>query len=192
MSRVKNYIHDIIIHVSDNETQTSQIAEIMKSYQAYKIQEFMNLKTFLRYQYNNDLFTRVDILVRKHTIEQYLKNKDYNFALYNKMQADRKANATHNSQRFKNLIHSLKTSEFNMNYPIMYEGQYKLRDGSHRLAYLYFRKSTFVCCSPLKFRVEGDKFCHYSIKWFKESKFSAEAIKILENEISVLNTFMTQ
>ena len=91
MTKVKNYIHDIIIHVSDNETQTAQIAKIMKSYQAYKIHEFMNLKTFLRYQYDRDLFTRADMLVRKYSIEQYLKNKDYDFALYNKMQRCRGA-----------------------------------------------------------------------------------------------------
>ena len=46
----------------------------------------MNLKTFLRYQYDGDLFTRADMLVRKYSIDQYLKNKDYDFALYNKMQ----------------------------------------------------------------------------------------------------------
>lgn len=188
MSKVKNYIHDIIIHVSDNETQTSQIAEIMKSYQAYKTQEFMNLKTFLRYQYNGGLFTRADMLVRKYSIEQYLKNKDYGFALYKKMQ--QKRNASQDITKFRQLIDSLRKNGYNNNIPIEYEALYKLRNGSHRLAYLYSQQSTFICCSPLiKYPSEGAGFCNYSIGWFK-NRFSEVELKVIQDEINLLNAFM--
>ena len=189
MTKVKNYIHDIIIHVSDNETQPAQIAEIMKSYQAFKIQEFMNLKTFLRYQYNGSLFTRVDMLVRKYSIEQYLKNNEYDFALYNKMQKCRGDNQP--TKKFIQLIDSLREHGYKYEYPIEYEALYKLRNGSHRLAYLYSQKSTFICCSPLiKYFSHGTGFCHYSINWFKSEKFSAHELKIIEDELHTLDAFM--
>lgn len=189
MSKVKNYIHDIIIHISDNETQTSQIAEIMKSYQTFKTQEFMNLKSFLRYQYDGNLFTRADMLVRKYSIEQYLKNKDYNFELYNKMQLYRCNNANA-SKQFTQLIDNLVENGYNFNAPIEYEARYKLRNGSHRLAYLYSQQSTFICCSPLiNYRSEGNEFCNYSINWFND-KFSKSELTIIQNEIILLNAFM--
>ena len=187
MSRVKNYIHDIIIHVSDNEAQTSQIAEIMKSYQTYKKHEFMNLKTFLRYQYDGELFTRADMLVRKYSIEQYLKNKDYDFALYTKMQSGRGALGTHNAKKFKTLIESLETSTFDVSNPILYEGKYRLRDGSHRLSWVYHNRDIFVPCGVWDKKL-GPGFIDYGINMINGvDKKEREAI---QNELDLLKNYV--
>ena len=191
MTRVKNYVHDIIIHVSDNETQTMQIAEIMKTYKTYEKHEFVNLKTFLNLQFNGDYFTRVVMLIRKYSIEQYFKNKDYDFALYKKMQNIRTHKVV-SCDNFKQLINSLDNNGYNNETPIEYEAYYKLRNGSHRLAYMYYKKSTFICCSPLiNYKSEGSGFCSYGIKWFQEKNFNENEIAIIENETRLLREFIT-
>lgn len=50
-SKVDNYVHDITIHVSDNYKQTKEIENIMKRYEDYKVDECMNIKDLLKYQY---------------------------------------------------------------------------------------------------------------------------------------------
>ena len=152
--KIKNYVHDVCIHMCDNNDQCQLIGDIMKNYYEYRIHEFMNLKVFLRYQYDKNLFTRCDMLVRKYTIEQYLNDSDYDFDLYRKTQKIRlglsnKKNINDRVENFKLLIDSLNKYNYNYNYPILYENNYMLANGSHRLAYVFFKKYVFI---PIKLR----------------------------------------
>ena len=47
------------------------------------------LKHLLRSNFINDKFNRIDVLVIKHSIEQYLKDEKYDFDMYLKMQRHR-------------------------------------------------------------------------------------------------------
>ena len=49
----------------------------------------VELKHLLTCNFINDKFNRVDVLVIKHSIEQYLKNEKYDFDIYIKMQIHR-------------------------------------------------------------------------------------------------------
>jgi hypothetical protein len=69
---IKSYVHDIIIHITDNTEQNKKLQEIMKKYKKYIKYTFMNTRIFLKHQFNKNIFTRVDILIRKYSIEEYL------------------------------------------------------------------------------------------------------------------------
>lgn len=187
-NKVSNYIHDITIHISDNTTQSKQISELITKYKQYIISEKINLKTFLKYQFDKNIFTRVDTLVRKYSIEQYLKNKEYDFALYNKMQTKRINSCT--SDKFKKLIDNILTNGFNSQYPIEYENNYMLRNGSHRLSFLYLKKNVFIPISPLiNYKSEGKYFCNYKYDWFKD-KFTQKELNIIKKEINDLDIYL--
>lgn len=184
--KVKNYIHDIIIHISDNFEQTNAIDIIMKKYDKYIQHEFINLKYFLKCNFKNNIFDRTDMLIRKYSIEQYLKNSDYDFFLYKKMQEKRTGkNAKDYITTFKNLINSIKNNGFNNNYPIRYSYNYLLRDGSHRLSYCYLKQKTFICIKAM----EWDNHQPYSIDWFKKKKFSEKELNIIDKELKQLLVF---
>tara|TARA_Y100000389_G_C17379350_1_gene473451 strand:- start:145 stop:1161 length:1017 start_codon:yes stop_codon:yes gene_type:complete len=193
-TKLTHYVHDIIIHITDNFQQTNQIEDIMKKYNTNKRSECINLKYFLKCNYINNIFNRVDTLVRKYSIEQYLKNPDYDFGLYKKMQFHRtKKTQKHKVKNlinyvndFKKLINSIKNNGFNNEYPIKYSLHYLLRDGSHRLSYLLILKPTFIKIEHLKW----DNHKTYSMNWFKNQDFSSEELSIINNEITNLDTFL--
>lgn len=186
--KVKNYIHDIIIHISDNFEQTKNIDIIMKKYEQNRKYEFINLKYFLKCNYNNNIFDRADMLVRKYSIEQYLKNKNYNFSLYKKMQKKRTRGDSENYViKFKNLIKSLMKNGLNINYPIKYSHHYLLRDGSHRLSYLYMRQQIFI---PVK-NMLWDQHSSYSINWFKNTGFSSDELNIINLNLNELTEYIS-
>lgn len=190
-SKVSNYVHDVTIHIGDNYEQTYEISNIMKKYEKYKMLHFMNIKKFLQYQYHNDTFTRVDFLVRKYSIEQYLLDKNYDFYLYNKMQKLRGVSAKHGKKTFKELINSMEKS-IDLKAVIEYENEYMLRNGSHRLSYYYLKKVSFVPISSLiDYKPEGLNFCNYSLKWFL-GKFSNEEISIMKKELVLLESFLKE
>lgn len=185
--KIKNYIHDIIIHISDNFTQTTQIEEIMNKYKGNQISECINLKHFLRCNFKNSIFDRADTLIRKYSIEQYLKDSNYDFLFYKKMQKIRTGlNPENYVIKFKKLINSLQTNGFNNKFPIKYSKQYLLRDGSHRLSYLLIKKPTFI---TIKHKI-WDNHSTYSKQWFIDNKFNNNAIKIIDNELEQLNKFL--
>ncbi|MBM08546.1 MAG: hypothetical protein CMF69_03080 [Magnetovibrio sp.] len=182
-SKISNYIYDIIIHISDNFEQTKDIDIIMKKYEKHRQHEFINLKYLLKCNFKNDIFNRVDMLVRKYSIEQYLKNPNYKFNFYNKMQKKRTQKNT--MKTFIKLIESLKNG-FNKNYPILCSMNYKIHNGSHRTAWAYFSNRTFI---PIKCMFKS-KSADYSIKWFIKHNFSKENIYIINNEIVKLNQYL--
>jgi hypothetical protein len=191
---VKNYIHDIIIHTSDNPQQAKDIAKIMKSYNQYKINQFINLKTLLKFQYNdvfpNGKFTRIDMLVRAYSIKKYLDDNKYDFSLYKKMQELRaiylNCENKQNCEIFKELIKSLSIKYDNLS-KIKCVNNFILSDGSHRLSYCYLKKKIFI---PFDLIINPEKtYCNYDINWFKE-RFNLNEIKILENEIKILEDYL--
>lgn len=186
MRKVQNYIHDIIIHISDNFEQTKDIDIIMKKYEQNRKYEFINLKYFLKCNYKNNIFDRADMLIRKYSIEQYLKDENYDFSLYKKMQKKRTGRNSENYiNTFKKLIKSLLNNGFNINNPIIYSDNYLLLNGSHRLSYCYLKKYNFVPVEKNAYIQHGS----YSIEWFKHMKFSQEELNIIQNELKDLNIF---
>jgi len=177
-TKVNNYIHDIIIHISDNFTQTTQIDSIMNKYIQYKQEEFINTKLLLRINYK-----RADMLVRKYTLERYLQNKSYNFDFYNLMQKVRVNRYT--QPNFTSLIENINKNGFNNDFPIKCNQNYNLVDGSHRLACCYYYNITFV---PVV-RVPYKKIL-YNYQWFVDKQFPSKFLNILMNEYKILTTHL--
>ena len=185
-SKIQNYIHDTIIHISDNFQQTKDIDIIMKKYQTNRTYEFINLKYFLKCNFKNNIFNRADILVRKYSIEQYLKDNTYDFSLYKEMQEKRtKGNSENYTNIFKTLIKSITENDFNNNYPISCSKNYLLLDGSHRTACSYYLDLTFIPIVCIDSSVKPE----YSVEWFFSKKFSQQNIDIINSEIAKLNTY---
>jgi len=186
-NKIKNYIYDIIIHISDNYQQTKDIDIIMKKYEEHRLHEFINLKFFLKCNFKKNIFNRADVLVRKYSIEQYLNDKNYDFNFYKKMQKRRRhSKTTKYKDIFKKLINSLLNNGFNKNKPILYSNNYLLRDGSHRLSYLYMTKAIFI---PIKYK-KWNNHPQYSINWFKINKFNNKELNILKNELKELDIYI--
>tara|TARA_Y100000768_G_C23987941_1_gene690156 strand:+ start:1616 stop:2512 length:897 start_codon:yes stop_codon:yes gene_type:complete len=182
-TKINNYVHDIIIHISDNYEQTTAIEQIMKKYEKNRINEFINLKYFLKCNFKNNVFNRADMLVRKYSIEQYLKDKIYDFGFYKKMQQKRTGkNSSEYVIKFKELIDSIQKNGINNNYPIKYSFNYLLRDGSHRLSYALLLNKTFIAVKPMKWDNHND----YSIEWFKKNKFNETELDIINIELEKL------
>ena len=184
-------MYDIIIHISDNYTQTLEIEKIMKNYEKYQIEEFINLKYFLKCNFKNNKFDRCDILIRKYSIEKYLLNNDYSFDLYKIMQKKRTTkyyNKNNYIINFKKLIESIKKNGFNNNFPVKYSHNYLLRDGSHRLSYLLILKPNFIKVE----KESWDNHGPYDLNWFIKNNFSEEYLNIIKNELENLNNFLNK
>lgn len=143
----------------------------MNKYKQYNKKEFIQIKYFLRCNIRDNIFTRADMLVRKHTISEYLKDKNYDFRIYEKMQKERLGcvSTCKYVRKFKELIHSIQQKGMDDNYPIKCSLNYLLIDGSHRLSFAVLLRKTFIAVQPTKW----DNHADYSIKWF-EGKFSNE------------------
>ena len=102
----------------------------------------IELKQLLTGNFINNKFNRVDVLVIKHSIEQYLKDEKYDFDLYIKMQEYRGYSeemfGSHISQilvdRFKKLIKSFEEKGFDENFDEFLESEVErnagIEDGS--------------------------------------------------------------
>ena len=102
----------------------------------------IELKQLLTGNFINNNFNRVDVLVIKHSIEQYLKDEKYDFDLYIKMQEYRGYSeemfGSHISQilvdRFKKLIKSFEEKGFDENFDEVLESKAerdaRIEDGS--------------------------------------------------------------
>ena len=138
---VKNYVYDNIVHICDNFDQTIKTEKIIKKYGKYMKKTFINLKYFLKCNFVNGMFNRADMLVRKYSIEQYLKKDECDFNLYIEMQKrrcpDNTASAEEQLRKFKILADSIVKKSFDDNRPIVCGNNFDLMDGSHRLSLLY-------------------------------------------------------
>ena len=184
--KIKDYIMDIIIHVTDNQKQYNDVLNIMKKYEKYKINTFIYLEYLLKKQIQKNLFNRADILVRKYSIEQFLLNNNYDFSLYKKMQEKRSSakNSEQFTKDFKNLIHSFKKG-YNNNNPINVNKNYELLNGSHRIACCIINKINFVPISIIDRNCAPD----YSIEWFIKNKFNEQEIKIIQSELNIIKKY---
>ena len=89
------------------------------------------LKHLLRSNFINDKFNRIDVLVIKHSIEQYLKDEKYDFDMYLKMQRHRGySEAMYGSciselliERIKKLIKSFEENGFDDNFDKLIKGR---------------------------------------------------------------------
>ena len=102
----------------------------------------VELKHLLTSNFINNKFNRIDVLVIKHSIEQYLKDEKYDFDMYIKMQRDRGYSeemfGSHISQilidRFKKLIKSFEEKGFDENFDEFLESEVErnagIEDGS--------------------------------------------------------------
>ena len=187
--KINNYIHDIIIHITDNSLQTTEIQTIIKTFDENIENEFVNLKYLLKIEYNYNMFNRVDLLVRKYSIKQYLNDVNYDFNFYKKMQINRLNEFAHTTDRinnFKKLLKLLSVKGFDNNYPILCYSNYKLYDGAHRLSYLYFKKETFICVE----RMSNIGYIEYSRQWFVDNNFNEKELSIIDKELLELDMFI--
>ena len=89
------------------------------------------LKHLLRNNFINDKFNRIDVLVIKHSIEQYLKDEKYDFDVYLKMQRHRGySEEMYGSciselliERIKKLIKSFEEHGFDDNFDKLIKGR---------------------------------------------------------------------
>ena len=174
----------------------------------------VELKHLLTCNFINDKFNRVDVLVIKHSIEQYLKNEKYDFDMYIKMQIDRGNQRAREASRpevnsledftnyidnliphFKELIKSLEEkgiifdTQDCLKLPLSTTPHFVLVDGAHRLAYIYLKKITPI---PVLRRVKeriGNEIKPYDIEWFKK-RFSTNDLEIINNEVDELEKYL--
>jgi hypothetical protein len=184
---VDNYIHDIIIHLADNEDHSRQIEQMILEYEPYKKITKMRLKSLLSYQYVRGVYNRVDTLLRKYTIEQYSNNKDYDFNLYIKMMKCRVGK--YNIDKFKILYESFKQNGFDERFPIPISlKNYTLINGSHRTAFAYFYDMEMIPVNILKKR--GGKL--FGKHWFQIKKFNLKEIKIIDEQIKKVEDYISE
>ena len=89
------------------------------------------LKHLLTSNFINDRFNRIDVLVIKHSIEQYLKDENYDFDMYLKMQRHRGySEEMYGSciaelliERIKKLIKSFEEHGFDDNFDTLIKGR---------------------------------------------------------------------
>ena len=146
----------------------------------------MDLKTFIRNQFIENEFNRVDMLVRYHSIKEYLLDENYNFGIYKEMQEKRLNRKDLSVSNFKVLINSFKKEGFNNAYPIKCNKDGDLLDGSHRLSLSYFYKLDEKPIIILSSYHQPK----YSIKWFEENGFSDKDMLIINNEIDILKNYI--
>lgn len=101
------------------------------------VQLKMDVALLLAYQYDTE-FARKDIIIRYKALQdKFFNNDEHGFALYEKLMSER-----YKEKPFKNkiedsldgLFNNMKVNGFDDNYPIPVNSEFRLLDGSHRLA----------------------------------------------------------
>jgi len=101
------------------------------------VQLKMDVALLLAFQYDNE-FARKDVIIRYKALKDKFFNSDeHGFALYEKLMSER-----YKEKPFKNkiedsldgLFNNMKVNGFDDNYPIPVNSEFRLLDGSHRLA----------------------------------------------------------
>ena len=93
-------------------------------------------------------------------------------------------------ENFKKLIKSLNENGYNNNYPINCSFNYRLLDGSHRLAYLYLKKETFICIKTRACKEYIENNINYSKNWFTNKCFSEGQMTLIDKELEELKLFL--
>ena len=169
--------------------------------------ELIDLKTFIKHQFIKNDFKRVDMLVRYYSIENYMDDENYDFALYKKMRVmisfeEKKAiKLEFIIEKFKNLIKSFKKNGFDTSHPILCRNRhpdwpYGIVDGAHRLSLAYFyklesipiktlpRETPFQRSLPLSFSRK------YNFKWFKDRGFNEKELSIINKKTEQMKKYI--
>lgn len=180
----------------------NRIITFIKNLRAYKwLQALGNgkikkdISPYLLYilQYEEERLERYDIIVRLLAIENLRGLNDFGVNLYDKMQVSREKHLRDHGIKIKsedlfktkkdtlkNLVKSFEANGFDVKKPLIVNSDYKLIDGSHRLACALFFNSKFIALKKThKNRVP------YGLNWF-ENYFSEDEVKALrkkENEV---------
>ena len=117
-------------------------------------------------------------------IEQYYKNNNIGFALYDKMQKNRMEyrddkNDRHNTiDEFKGLLNSIEKNGFDYSSSLTVDRNQQLCDGAHRFARAIYFKIPVI---PVKvLRTNSD--ITYGIDWFRNYHFNSEELEIMKNK----------
>lgn len=137
-----------------------------------KAKIYLNTKWFLKHSMGKNM-NIADIMIRILAIENYYGKNDFGFKLYNKMQKIRvSANPlipqyrADNEERFRQIIKSFEKNNFIEDYPIIINEDFKLFDGTHRLACSIFFNIVQI---PVKFEERTiERHPDYSLKWFEK------------------------
>lgn len=131
-----------------------------------------NTKWFLKHSMGTNMNV-ADIMIRILAIENYYGKNNFGFELYNEMQKIRVNNNSeippyraNNQEQFIKLIDSFERNGYNDKYPVVVNEDFKLFDGTHRLACsLYFDIENI----PVTFKSEViERHPDYSLNWFKK------------------------
>ncbi|MBU8907592.1 capsular polysaccharide export protein, LipB/KpsS family [Desertibacillus haloalkaliphilus] len=152
----------------------------------------MNVRELISKQFNDDVFNRVDLIVRYLAIEDYYGKNNYGFKLYKKMQKNRSKHIAktylRRKRKFKELIESVEKQGLKKDSYVNLDSKSHLLDGSHRVACaLYFNIDEI----PIQFR-EKRKKIDYSINWFKNNGFTEEEIKLILDKQTELFDYISK
>ncbi len=133
---------------------------------------YFNTKWFLKHSMGENM-NIADIMIRILAIENYYGKNDFGFKLYNKMQNIRVSSnplipqiRANNEERFRKIIKSFEKNNFIEDYPIIINEDFKLFNGTHRLACSLFFDIKQI---PVKFEERTiEKHPDYSLEWFEK------------------------
>ena len=173
--KVVGYVHDIIIHIADN-TEQSQKLDVLLNAQPNSRRTFVSLPYLLTCNMSSGPFNRSDMLVRFNAIQSYVVSNTHSFDMYKNMQRARQ-NISLNQEadyveKFKRLIDSIIENGFDPKYPIKCSKDYKLVDGSHRLALAYYLNLKYV---PVQITM-NKSIIPYDYDWFVKKGFNREEL----------------
>lgn len=135
------------------------------------------VEIFIQQNCVDNLYNRMDTVVRYLAIECYFGENDFGFDLYKKMQSERKGQGYGEvaEKKFRSLIASFEKSGYDLSSKIILDKNLALVDGSHRLALALYLGIDVVSCKVKSKAVD----IRYDIMWFIEHGFSLSEIQII-------------
>ena len=146
--------------------------------------EFQDIGLFLLNQYKGNIFNRVDILIRHKLIQSNFENGKYvdAYKLMQKKRMDLSENdAVKKLEIFKNLHKSFLNYYRQDQSPIEINKDYKLTDGSHRVAIHLAQGSANI---PIKYT--NEKTPEFSKEWFISYNFDSQLLSDLDEDLDNL------
>lgn len=136
------------------------------------VEIYLDTKWLLNNTLGNNL-NSADLLIRLLAIDEYFGKNDYGFKLYKKMQQTRLSKNKKIPPReddeiqFKKLIKSFEINGYDNNMPVELNKDFKVFDGSHRLACAVAFEIPKI---PIRFSKKYiNENYDYSIKWFNDN-----------------------
>ncbi len=129
-------------------------------------------------QYDAGKFCRFDVIVRLLAAEAYFGENDFGMSLYRKMQDARVRSgyADIAEERFRCLLKCWNEKGYDADSPIIVDKNFRLIDGSHRLALALYFKLTYVKIR----KIDADAMADYGMRWFLARFKSDDCKKIAE------------